>query len=75
VRTAGQLETPWHTSTERVGRAAEERAIAEHELAALGRLAGGRRAEIIERVDLIRAPSSSRSRPTQRSDNLISPAS
>ena len=55
MRTAGQLEASWHTATERVGRAAEEHAITEHELAALGRLARGRRAEIIERIDQLRA--------------------
>ena len=50
----GQLKS-WHTATERVASAAEERAIAGHELAPLGRLARGRRAEIIERIDQVRA--------------------
>ncbi|TQM01682.1 conjugative relaxase-like TrwC/TraI family protein [Pseudonocardia kunmingensis] len=55
VRGAGQLEAAWHAATERAGRAAEDRALAEHEFASHSRLARSRRAEIAERIDQLRA--------------------
>lgn len=55
VRDVEQLESRWHTVTERIGRTAEERARAEHELTGLARLARSRRPELTQRIAELRA--------------------